>query len=315
MQRVVFYLNDAYLLTDYQSPYTFTLPTGRWADGNYTLSVEALLRDGFISQRRETTVQFKNGIANPPGNNASFKPATGSPPANGAPFVVIATGDGASGEANAVKVTELISSINPNLFLYLGDVYEKGTPTEFYNWYGMQKNNFGLFRAITNPTIGNHEYTNGDAQGYFTYWDNIPNYYSFDAGGWHFVSLNSNLSKLGSGIRSSQYQWLADDLEANPNACTIAFYHHPLFNIGPEGPTTGLADIWALMAQNNVSIVLNGHDHTTSAGFHWMVMGSPAGTGSLSSWREGAGMACKRSRLPITGWHTRMIRTRIHLES
>ena len=261
VQRVAFYLNDTYLLTDYQAPYTFSLPTARWADGDYTLSVEALLRDAFTTQRANAVVHFKNGVTNPPGNNALFRPATGNPPASGAPFVVVATGDGASGEANADKVTNLISSINPNLFLYLGDVYEKGTATEFYNWYGMQGHNFGFFRAITNPTIGNHEYTSGSPQGYFTYWDNIPNYYSFDAGGWHFVSLNSNLNNAGAGVKSSQYQWLTKDLADYSNACTIAFYHHPLFNIGPEGPTTGLADVWTLLAQNDVSIVLNGHDH------------------------------------------------------
>ena len=33
--------------------------------------------------------------------------------------------------------------------------------------------------------------------GYFDYWNNIPNYYSFNAGGWHFISLNSNYSKIG----------------------------------------------------------------------------------------------------------------------
>ena len=39
IQRIVFYLNSLYQLTDYQSPYTFTLPTAKWVDGNlFTLS-------------------------------------------------------------------------------------------------------------------------------------------------------------------------------------------------------------------------------------------------------------------------------------
>src|SRR3954465_968978 len=31
--KLFFYLSGQYLLTDYQSPYSFTLPTNRWVDG------------------------------------------------------------------------------------------------------------------------------------------------------------------------------------------------------------------------------------------------------------------------------------------
>ena len=61
----------------------------------------------------------------------------------------------------ATKVINTITSLNPNLFLYLGDVYESGSMAEFYNWYGTASTNFGVLRAITDPTIGNHEYGNG----------------------------------------------------------------------------------------------------------------------------------------------------------
>jgi hypothetical protein len=54
---------------------------------------------------------------------------------------------------------------------------------------------------------------------------------------------------------------LQQDLAANQNACTIVYYHHPLFNIGPEGPTAALSGIWTLLAQYGVAMVLNGHDH------------------------------------------------------
>jgi hypothetical protein len=262
VQRMVFYLNGDYLLTDYQSPYTFLLPTRSWVDGSYTISVSALMRDAFTTPEATISVTFDNGISTPPVNTNQFHPTSGIPPANGAPFVVVATGDGASGEINAGKVVDLIASINPNLFLYLGDVYEKGTLTEFYNWYGPQGTNFGRFRSLTNPTIGNHEYENGVAPGYFNYWDNIPNYYSYDAGGWHFISMNSNSAFIGVNSSSPQYTWLAADLAAHANICTIAYFHHPLFNIGPEGTKTSMSPIWALLAQNRVSIVLNGHDHT-----------------------------------------------------
>ena len=60
---------------------------------------------------------------------------------------------------------------------------------------------------------------------------------------------------------SAQYNWLAHDLTANAQTCTIAYYHEPLFNIGAEGPTEAMSSIWALLAQYKVAIVLNGHDH------------------------------------------------------
>ena len=172
-----------------------------------------------------------------------------------------AGGDGASGEPSAANVSDMITSLHPNLFLYLGDVYENGSPAEFYNWFGTSSKYFGRLKSITDPTIGNHEYLTQGASGYFNYWDNIPNYYSFNADGWHFISLNSNAPKIGVDPGSEQYHWLQQDLAANSQACTIVYYHHPLFNIGKEPAATYMSDIWSLLAQSGVSIVLNGHDH------------------------------------------------------
>jgi hypothetical protein len=261
LESVVFYLNGTYLLTTYSSPYTFTLPTAQWVDGNYTLSVEAQMRDKFTTQQGSMPVVFKNGITALPVNTNHFQPTSGKPAASGAPFLVAAGGDGASGEPSADAVTKLIASINPNLLLYLGDVYENGSPAEFYNWFGTTSTYFGQFRAITDPTVGNHEYLTPGASGYFNYWDNIPNYYSFNADGWHFISLNSNSPKISVDPGSTQYQWLQQDLAANANTCTIVYYHHPLYNIGTEPAATYMAPIWALLAKYGVSIVLNGHDH------------------------------------------------------
>ena len=260
VQDLQFYLDGTYLLSAFSSPFTFLLPTANWLDGSHTLSVAAQMHDKFTTQQGTLPVVFNNGVTSLPVNTSQFQPATGTTPANGAPFIVAAGGDGASGEPAATKVTNLIASLNPNLFLYLGDVYENGSPSEFFNWYGTTSN-FGQFRSITNPTVGNHEYLTPGAAGYFDYWNNIPSYYSFNAGGWHFISLNSNLAKIGNSGLSAQAQWLQQDLAANQNACTIVYYHHPLFNIGPEGPTAALSAIWSLLAQYGVTMVLNGHDH------------------------------------------------------
>ena len=289
VQRVIFYLDGAYLLTDYQSPYTFTLPTAKWVDGNHTLAVESLMRDGFIAQQASISENFNNNITTPPVNTNQFQPSTGQHPAGGQSFIVAASGDGASGEVYAGLVADLVASLNPNLFLYLGDVYEKGSVAEFYNWYGTQTTNLGRFKSFTNPTIGNHEYENGVAPGYFDYWNNVPNYYSYDAGGWHFISLNSNTAFEPADPQSAQYQWLQQDLAANAGACTIAYYHHPLFNIGAEAPKTSMSDVWALMAQYGVSIVLNGHDHDYQRWVPLDANGQPSPSGITEFVAGGAG--------------------------
>jgi chitodextrinase len=278
--RMVFYINGSDLLMDYQSPYSFILPSTKWQDGTYYIAVEAVMRDGYTTANQASiSLIFNNGNFQPPVNNNTFTPSSGTTPQDGSPFVVAAAGDGADGATSAANVTAEIATINPNLFLYLGDVYQNGTIAEFYNWYGNGGTNFNNFYSITNPTIGNHEYTGNSAVGYFDYWNNIPDYYSYNADGWHFISLNSNSSRIGVTINSAQYAWLEQDLAANSNMCTIVYYHHPLFNIGAEGPTTSMSDIWSLMAQYGVSIVLNGHDHDYQ---RWVPLdgnGNPSPTG------------------------------------
>ena len=264
-QRMVFTLDGQYLLTDYQPPYTFTLDTQRFVDGPYTIGAHVLARDTFVSP--DTTVQeaFANGITTQPVNTRTFTPPQGTPVGPGETFTVAAAGDGAGGDSSETAVTNLISSMNPNLMLYLGDVYEKGTTTEFDNWYGDSQADspfYGRFRSITLPSVGNHEYEGNQAPGYFDYWDNPAHYYSVNRNGWHIISLDSNSAFGQTAAGTPQYQWLQSDLANNTQPCTLAFFHHPRFNIGDEGASTSVDGFWKLFAQYGVDLVVNGHDHT-----------------------------------------------------
>lgn len=263
VSKLIFYLSSEYLITDFQSPYTFVLPTTKWVDGSRMLEVEVLMKDGFTSDRAFIVLNFNNGITQQPVNNKTFTPSIGTNPPAGQAFTLAAAGDGADGAMYAGNVTDLVASWNPNMFLYLGDVYEDGTATEFRNWYGTSNTYYGRFRSITNPIIGNHEYSPGGlADGYFDYWDNVPRYYSYDAADWHFIALDSNCGLIPvCAVGQAEYQWVKNDLSTHNNICTIAYFHHPVFNVGPEGYGTRMNDIWALMAQYGVDIVLTGHDH------------------------------------------------------
>lgn len=261
VRRMIFYLDDDYLLTDFEKPFGFKLPSDHFTDGPHVLSAEALLRDDTITERTETHLYFQNGITAPPVNDRSFWPHT-APLSDGGPLIVAAAGDGVSGRSEAQAVSDLIVSLAPDIFLYLGDVYERGSYVEFYNWYGGPDELFGRLRRVTNPTIGNHEYYENRKPDYFFYWDNIPHYYSYDAAGWHFIALDSTVKFSQTAPASEQYEWLLDDLAGNDARCTLVYFHHPVYSIGSHGDSEHMRDIWRLLAKHNVDIVLAGHDHT-----------------------------------------------------
>ena len=286
--RMVFTVDDSptvngYTLTDYQAPYTFVLPTTKWVDGVHTLSVSAIMSDNALvnTNAASESLTFSNGLSSVPPNNNPPTITSGTTPAPGANLVVAAVGDGAGGDTTATSVANLIGSWSPNLFLYLGDVYEKGSYAEFSNWYNGA---FGALRPITDPVIGNHEYGTRKAAGYFDYWNNEPNYYSFDAGGWHFIALNST-SQYQAINWAGQLAWLQSDLAANAGACIVAYWHHPLYNIGPEGPapvdapTSRIADFWKPLANAQATLVLNGHDHDYQRWQSLDANGNPSSTG------------------------------------
>ena len=285
VQKVVFTLNGSDLLWDFQSPYAWTLDSTRWVDGAYTLRASAIMRDGFITDQATATLNFGNGISTPPVNAGVFTPATGTTPPAGQSFVVGAVGDGGSGQTAETNVVHRISSWSPNLFLYLGDVYENGEPMEFNNWYGQPglPGEYGQFYSISDPAVGNHEYTGTDISGYRWYWNNVPHYYSYDADGWHFVSLD-NISKfIGNTPTNSNYvaetKWLSKDLASNKKACTIVYYHEPVYNVGPEGSPANGPGIWQILAKNHVTLVLSGHDHDYQRWVPLDANGNPSPTG------------------------------------
>ena len=273
-----FYLGGKYIINDRAKPFWFALPSDYFVDGPYRLEVEARMNDGFVSARTGVNITLQNGVTTPRVNTRTFTPWLGAPGA-GEPLTVAATGDGAGSYPGNYQVSTLIVNSQPDIFLYLGDVYERGTPTEYHNWYGLRDNLYGRLRDITNPTVGNHEYLTTGAAGYFDYWDNIPHYYSYNTGGWHFISLDLTESYNQVAPTTAQYQWLANDLRSNTLPCVAAYFHHPRYSIGPQGDTAREAQVWSLLAQYGVDVVLTGHDHSYQ---RWVPLdgsGNPAAQG------------------------------------
>lgn len=135
--------------------------------------------------------------------------------------------------------------------LALGDLqYEHGELENFRNYYD---ETWGRVKEITYPAVGNHDPIDS---GYGTYFSR-PAYYSFDLGAWHLISLDSN------NVDQVQLDWLRADLDANANKkCTLAFWHHPLFNSGVHhGRDLRVIPFWQALYQAHAELILNGHEH------------------------------------------------------
>lgn len=261
VRSVDFNIDGHRALTDFDIPYQFMLPVAYWGSGTWELSATARLSDKERSNPARTDIRIITGepMEFP---QATFKAPTGLQPAEGQSLVVAAIGDSAGGSPQSAAVADLIGSWDPNLMLYLGDVYNSGTYPEFLNWYDPDQF-VGRFRDITLPTIGNHEYSGADIpRGYMEYWGNPPHYYSVDTAGWHIVSIDSNPKFNETHPDSEQMQWLAKDLEASDAACTLAIFHHPPFTVGSYSEKEGeMRPVWQTLVDHGVTIALTGHDH------------------------------------------------------
>jgi Concanavalin A-like lectin/glucanases superfamily/Calcineurin-like phosphoesterase len=209
--------------------------------------------------------------------------------------------NGGSGDATHCRqraTSDLLAAGSYAQVLPLGDTqYEDGTLTKFQSSYDTS---WGRVRSTSRPVVGNHEYETAAAAGYFDYFNGVGNltgpagdrskgYYSFDVylpsgSRWHVVALNSECGASSAGsvgqagacdAGSAQEQWLRADLAASPAACTIAYWHHPLFSSGGIGNNTVMQQIWQDLYDAGADVVLNGHDHN----YERFAPQSPAGAG------------------------------------
>ena len=170
---------------------------------------------------------------------------------------VWAVGDGADGSARAGRVASLVERGDPARFLYLGDVYPRGTAAEYAAHYDSV---YGGLADVTAPTPGNHEWANR-ATGYDAYWRDAkgvmpPRWYAFRVAGWQILSLNSEAHH---GPSSHQVAWLGERVGAGGN-CRIALWHRPRWSSGLHGNAPDVAPLWKAL-RGRARLVVSGHDH------------------------------------------------------
>ena len=187
-------------------------------------------------------------------------------------FVLVGAGDIASCRhpEGARATAKLIEQI-PGTVFAAGDLaYESGSAEDFNNCYDPA---WGRFKDRTKPALGNHEYEDRSASGYFQYWGTKAGspgkgYYSYDLGDWHIIVLNTNCDEKdlgGCAAGSPQETWLKQDLAKHANVCILAYGHHALFSSGvfkrhavhPE-----LRPLWEDLYAAHADLILAGHEHS-----------------------------------------------------
>jgi hypothetical protein len=96
------------------------------------------------------------------------------------------------------------------------------------------------------------------------------NWYSYNLGAWHLISLNAECldptdgCPPGENWLQAETRWLASDLAHDHSSCTLAYWHQPAFSpvdsvVSADGAATKAW--WQLLYQQGADIILNGHDH------------------------------------------------------
>ena len=143
------------------------------------------------------------------------------------------------------------------------NVYEDGTAEEYADCYGPS---WGRHKDRTYPAIGNHEYHTLNGAPHFEYFgaaagDPDKGYYSYEAGAWKVIVLNSNAGRVPVEAGSEQELWLRAELAASDQACTLAYWHHPRFSSGVYGDDIRFDAFWQALYEYGAELVVVGHEH------------------------------------------------------
>ena len=201
------------------------------------------------------------------------------------------------------RLRAMVDSIRPAFVLITGDLVRDALrvpETEARGYYDLFTREKGSFATPVFTVPGNHEIfgIETDRSGvspthplfgktmYRSYLG--PDYYSFDAGGVHFVALNTvdiHQSSYHGGVDSLQLAWLARDLDATPAGTPVVTFNHiPFYSAaeifngyddGPPAPTLitingktqyrhvvgNARDALAVLAKRRHEVALGGHIH------------------------------------------------------
>ncbi len=198
----------------------------------------------------------------------SQEPGSSSPAAARTDQTAILVGAGDIADCRDLSGAEATAKLLdqlPGTVMAVGDLaYPDGSKGNFVCY----DKTWGRAKAHTRPAPGNHEFHSSGASPYFDYFgaaagDAKTGYYSYELGAWHIIVLNSECKDVGGcEAGSPQEKWLRADLAAHPAACTLAYWHKPLFSSGSaHGSALTVKPLFQALYEANAELVVNGHDH------------------------------------------------------
>jgi calcineurin-like phosphoesterase family protein len=209
------------------------------------------------------------------------------PPPLPAEVILLAGNIATCGTTNDEATAALIDTLPGTVFTLGDNAFPDGSVDAYTGCY---QPSWGRHKARTYATLGNHEYTSGNADASFDYFGNRAGprdlgYYSLDLGNWHIIVLNVNdftvnESKPFEG--SAQDEWLKADLAASSNACTLAIWHNPrFFSSNTIGWTSSalVTAVFRRLYDAGVDVAVNGQQH------HYERFPTMSSTGSLDDAR------------------------------
>ena len=285
--------------------YSFTWPTQKYLDG--AGSLQARVGSGSVVALSGVSLTNGNatGIQQSPSDWSTFlPPAIWSGPTDP---TVVAVGDGAVNQNAGNDVATSVAQSGPSLLLYLGDLYEDGTSTEALNHYGWNAMDgpcplstcsslapWGSLGAITQPTIGNHEYQASpanDGSAWVDYWHQRPLYTSFVFANALFIDLNCGPSggACDVGPSSAQYAYVSSLLGGPHPPCVMAYWHIPA--VSSDRVLSNLLPMWKLLTDGGGTLVMGGHVHSmqVSRPLNDQLALPTAGEGTMTEIISGAG--------------------------
>ena len=212
--------------------------------------------------------------------NQAAAPSTISKTQGGFSFAIIGDTklfDDSPASGNLQKAVGSISKQNVDMVFAVGDlVFKCGDTSSCENSYGDWKTAMSPLMSKTYEVVGNHDRSGGNLaddvwQKEFDLPINGPadfqkQTYSFDFQNSHFVVLDTEKPR-GGVVNLEQRIWLEQDLAAHKLQHTFVLFHEPAFPTSQfkrkslDVDTRQRDALWKIMVQNNVTAVINGHEH------------------------------------------------------
>ena len=180
----------------------------------------------------------------------------------GTGFRFCVMGDCRSNPTTHGQIGAAMLGMNPLFSIYTGDYCIDDSYSSWKSQYFVPDELNFISKVPFFGTSGNHENWGPNNQAFFfspPSTSGTPDYYSFDMGDVHFVSINNSVSYTVGG---AQYNWVMNDLSATTKRWKIVYFHEPAYSSGGHGSNTTMQSWYSnIFIPKGVDMVFCGHNH------------------------------------------------------